>query len=147
MKLIKPPEALQRSVFLAGSIEMGKAVDWQTQVSDLLSDLDVVVMNPRRDAWDSSWTQSADEPKFLEQVSWELDGLDRADVIAMWIDPTTLSPITLLEFGLHARSGRVIVGCPPGFWRRGNIEVVCLRYHIPLYSTFEEFVAAVRGKL
>jgi hypothetical protein len=65
----------------------------------------------------------------------------------MWLEPKTLSPITLLEFGLHARGGRLVVGCPPGFWRRGNVEVVCARYGIQLLPTFEEFVTAVRGKL
>jgi hypothetical protein len=126
---------------------MGAAVDWQTTLTGRLADLDVVVLNPRRVNWDPSWTQSIDEPKFLEQVMWELDGLDRADLIAMWLEPQTLSPITLLEFGLHARGGRLVVGCPPGFWRRGNVEVVCDRYGIQLLPTFEEFVVAVRGKL
>jgi hypothetical protein len=126
---------------------MGKAVDWQTTLTGRLADLDVMVLNPRRVEWDPSWTQSIDESKFLEQVEWELDGLDRADLIAMWLEPKTLSPITLLEFGLHARGGRLVVGCPPGFWRRGNVEVVCARYGIQLLPTFEEFVTAVRGKL
>lgn len=147
MIVVKPPTPLQRVVFLAGSIEMGAAVDWQTTLTGRLADLDVVVLNPRRVNWDPSWTQSIDEPKFLEQVMWELDGLDRADLIAMWLEPQTLSPITLLEFGLHARGGRLVVGCPPGFWRRGNVEVVCDRYGIQLLPTFEEFVVAVRGKL
>ncbi len=147
MIVLKPPLGLQRSVFLAGSIEMGKALDWQTTLTHQLADLDVVVLNPRRDAWDASWKQTVDEPKFREQVEWELDGLDRADVIAMWVEPDTLSPITLLEFGLHARGGRLVVGCPPGFWRRGNLEVVCARYGIPLFPTFDEFVRAVRSEL
>ena len=34
------------------------------------------------------------------------------------------APITLLELGLFARSGKLIVCCPDGYWRKGNIEVV-----------------------
>ena len=64
---------------------------------------DVVVLNPRRVDWDSSWTQSIREPKFRGQVEWELDALERAQVIAMWFVPETRAPITLLELGLHAR--------------------------------------------
>lgn len=146
MKVIKPPAPLvideaARVVFLAGSIEMGAAEHWQPRLTAMLGD--VVVLDPRRDEWDASWRQSIDEPKFREQVEWELAGLERADVIAMWFDAATRSPITLLELGLHARGGKLIVGCPPGFWRRGNIEVVCARYNIPLHATWDEFAAAV----
>ncbi len=39
-------------IFLAGSIEMGKAVDWQTELTNKLADLDkVTILNPRRDDW------------------------------------------------------------------------------------------------
>ena len=129
-------------VFLAGSIEMGSATEWQAALTGRLPD-DVVVLNPRRDAWDASWRQSIDEPQFRDQVEWELDGLDRADVIAMWFVAETRSPITLLELGLHARGGRLVVGCPEPFWRKGNVEVVCTRYGIPLVGEWEAFVAQV----
>jgi Nucleoside 2-deoxyribosyltransferase like len=149
--VFKPPapvvlDKATRAVFLAGSIEMGVAIDWQAQLADVLPP-DVAILNPRRDEWDASWRQSIDEPKFREQVEWELDGLDRADVIAMWFVPDTKSPITLLELGLHARGGKLVVGCPPGFWRRGNIEVVCARYAIPLHAAWDAFVADVTSKL
>jgi hypothetical protein len=133
-------------LFLAGSIEMGSAVDWQAALTARLPE-GVVVLNPRREAWDASWRQAIDEPPFREQVEWELDGLDRADVIAMWFVAETRSPITLLELGLHARGGRLIVGCPDPFWRKGNVEVVCARHGIPLVGEWEPFVAAVRGAL
>jgi hypothetical protein len=150
MKVFKPPTPIsvgtERVVFLAGSIEMGAAEDWQARLAASLAG-DVVVLNPRREEWDASWRQSIDEPKFREQVEWELDGLDRADVIAMWFAPETKSPITLLELGLHARGGKVIIGCPMGFWRRGNLEVVCVRHAIPLHATWDAFEAAVRSKI
>lgn len=152
MRMMKPPSPVvlaptDRVVFLAGSIEMGSAQDWQTQLAADLSDVDAVALNPRRDEWDASWRQSIDEPRFREQVEWELDGLERADVIAMWFAPETRAPITLLELGLHARGGKVVVGCPPGFWRRGNIEIVCARFGLPLVAAWEPFVAAVRTRI
>lgn len=140
-------------VFLAGSIEMGSATDWQAEVAaSLVARLPdhagkVVVLNPRRDAWDASWRQAIDEPKFREQVEWELDGLERADVIAMWFAPETRAPITLLELGLHARGGKLVVGCPDGFWRKGNIEVVCARFGVPLAGDWDAFVVAVGGAI
>src|SRR5207302_8762032 len=102
------------SVFLAGSIEMGTAEDWQAQLTEALRDLDGVVLNPRRDEWDASWVQSVENPQFREQVEWELDGLERASVVAMYFAPTTRAPITLLELGLSARSGKTVACCPEG---------------------------------
>ena len=48
----------------------------------------------------------------------------------MYFDPETKSPITLLELGLYARSGKLVVCCPHGFWRRGNVDIVCDRYGV-----------------
>jgi hypothetical protein len=152
MRVLKPPTRLdvgaeERALFLAGSIEMGKAIDWQAQIAEALAAHEGVILNPRRDAWDSSWAQSISDERFRAQVTWELDGLDCADVIAMWFAPDTKAPITLLELGLHVRSGRVVVGCPDGFWRKGNIEVVCKRFGATLCGDWTSFVAAVERQL
>jgi len=148
MRVLKPPTTYElgpdeRSVFLAGSIDMGEAADWQAELTRALADTPHAVLNPRRDDWDASWRQSIHDAKFKEQVEWELGSLERADVIAMWFAPTSAAPITLLELGLHARFGHVIVGCPDGYWRKGNVEVVCARFGIPLFAEWEPFVAAV----
>jgi len=143
MKEIKAPNKfgiLDQSLFLAGSIEMGKAVDWQAKVRELLQDSDWTILNPRRDDWDSSWVQSIDNPQFREQVAWELDAQDYADKILMYFAPETKSPISLLELGLYASSGKMVVVCPEGFWRRGNVEIVCARYNIPFCQTIEEAI-------
>jgi hypothetical protein len=129
----------KKSVFLAGSIEMGVAEDWQTIIGDWFLSLGWNVFNPRRTDWDSSWIQSYDNPQFNQQVSWELNALEKSDVILMYLDPNTKSPISLLELGLHATSKKLYVVCPDGFWRRGNVEMVCSTYDIPLFNTLEEF--------
>jgi hypothetical protein len=126
------------SIFLAGSIEMGKAEDWQTKVQEYFKEFPIDFYNPRRDEWDSTWKQSIDNEKFSEQVNWEMDMLERADIILMYFDPGTKSPISLLELGLHASSGKVIVVCPNGFWRKGNVDIVCQRYNVPVFDTLKE---------
>ena len=151
-RVLKPPTPIELpagvpSVFLAGSIEMGAVADWQAQVDQSLRDLDVVLLNPRRDAWDASWVQSPSNPPFREQVEWELEGLERATVIAMYFAPGTKSPVTLLELGMFARSGKLLVGCPDGFWRKGNVEVVCGRYGVPLVGELAELVRLLRGRV
>lgn len=137
---VKAPHAYElaeRMVFLAGSIEMGKAENWQTKLTEQFKDTDVTILNPRRDDWDSSWVQSIENAQFREQVEWELKALEDATHILMYFDPNTKSPISLLEFGLYAQSGKLIVCCPDGFWRKGNVEIVCNRYHVPMVDSFD----------
>lgn len=149
MKVIKAPNAIplrpRPQIFLAGSIEMGVAENWQDKITNALSDLDVVVLNPRRDDWDSSWKQTIDDPQFKEQVEWELNALrDDADIIVMYFDPSTKSPISLLELGLFANSGRMIVCCPEGFWRKGNVDIVCKRYKVQTVKNLEQLIKETR---
>jgi nucleoside 2-deoxyribosyltransferase len=136
-----------KKVFLAGSIDMGKAVNWQEQVTQALAELDVAILNPRRDDWDSTWVQDISNKQFNEQVTWELDMQDAADVIVMYFDPKGQAPITLLELGLYAGSGKIIVCCPEGYWRRGNVQMVCDRYDLPLVETIEEMIELARKRL
>ncbi len=151
-RVLKPPTPVrladgERSVFLAGSIEMGRAEPWQADVEAALAGHAVTILNPRRDEWDATWEQSIANPLFRGQVEWELDGLELATVVAMYFAPTTRAPVTLLELGLVARSGRLVVCCPPGYWRRGNVEVVCARYGVPLVADLAGLVTAVRERL
>lgn len=151
-RVLKPPAPLdldpaEPSLFLAGSIEMGAAEDWQSIVTAGLADLPVTILNPRRDAWDATWEQRLDNPDFRGQVEWELEAQERASVIAMYFAPATKAPITLLELGLFARSGRLVVCCPPGYFRRGNVEVVCARYGISTAATLPELVSRARALL
>lgn len=143
--IIKSPNKLsdrnynKPSIFLAGSIEMGNAENWQEELTKYF-ERDFNIFNPRRDDWDSSWIQSIDNPQFYEQVNWELNGLDKSDLIIMYFDPNTKSPISLLELGLYATSKKLHVICPEGFWRKGNVDIICKKYDIPLYETINEFI-------
>lgn len=150
-----PFEETGVSVFLAGSIEQGKAEDWQQQVIDALGDLDGVVYNPRRAQWDSTWEQSIDNPQFAEQVNWEIDHIERSDIVLMYLQPGTKSPISLLELGylLGNPMGmtNVIVVCPDGFWRKGNVEIMIARESeqriTALVDTLEDGIEIVRDRV
>lgn len=151
---IKAPErgarqyAYGRNIFLAGSIEMGKAEKWQERVARELADKKVNIYNPRRDDWDSSWTQSINDKNFNEQVTWELDHLTTyCSTVVFYFDPKTQSPITLLELGLVAASSKpqeVCVCCPDGYFRKGNVEMVCARYGITLVNTLDDLIEWLR---
>jgi hypothetical protein len=150
--IIKPPTPLvlpagQPSLFLAGSIAQGTAQAWQAEVEHALADLAVTILNPRRDNWDATWEQSIEHPQFRAQVEWELEAQEHANLILMYIAPETQAPITLLELGLFANSKRLIVCCPTGFWRKGNVDIVCARYGIPQSANLPELIAQTRATL
>lgn len=151
-RIFKPPVpfTLQPdtpSVFLAGSIEMGSAEAWQAVIEHAFRDADIVILNPRRDDWDASWEQRIDNLQFREQVEWELAAQEQAALILMYFAPATRAPITLLELGLFARSDKLIVCCPDGFWRKGNVDVVCARYGVPATPDLAALIAAGAERL
>lgn len=160
MKIIKPPSSINMDdpdrdellfVFLGGSIEMGSATLWQDEVCEKLSDIErLIILNPRRDSWDSSWMQDPTPgTPFHEQVSWELNGQDSADIIVYYFDGNTKSPITLLELGLYAANPDIqkIVYCPTDFWRYGNVKIVCDTYGIDIYEDREQFFDSLRSAI
>jgi hypothetical protein len=132
-------------VFLAGSIEMGSARNWQDEAALKLPE--VTVLNPRRDDWDSSWVQSIENDQFREQIEWELYAMESSALILMHFEPSTRSPITLLEFGLWAKTGRLIVHCPEGFWRKGNVDIVCKRYTVMEAQSIEDMIQKAKIRL
>lgn len=154
-KIIKSPESIKGlkgfiSIFLGGSISEGKAEDWQTEISKELEERfsdDVVILNPRRDDWDSSWKQTIDFKPFRTQVEWELHAQDIADLRIYYFDPETKSPITLLELGLYAAK-KCLVCCPEDYFRKGNVDIVCKKFGIPVFDNRDNFkselVAQVR---
>jgi len=68
-------------------------------------------------------------------VEWELSAQEAADL--MYFAPDTRAPITLLELGLFAKK-RLFVCCPDGYWRKGNVDVVCRRYGIRQVGSLSE---------
>ena len=136
------------SIFLGGSIDMGAAENWQDRLTKDLSDYkDVVILNPRRDDWDSSWVQDPTPgTKFHEQVAWELDRQEEADINVYYFAADSKSPITLLELGLFA-SDNVIVCCPKEFYRYGNVKMVCDRYSVTMVESYDELLTKIRDVL
>lgn len=144
MKIIKPNSPIQVidgiSIFLAGTIDNGKSINWQLEMEDILKDYNVTLLNPRRDNWNPS------RAEMVKQINWEMDNLDKCDVIFMNILEESLSPITLLELGLYANSGKMIVSCHEEFWRKINVDVVCDRFNIPRYDNFDDAITKLKSQ-
>ena len=166
-KIIKPPLRVQVKkpysveVFLAGTIDMGNSIDWQTAVGNELLQLEMVenVFNPRRDDWDSSWVQEKSNLQFFEQVSWELDHISRSNVIYFFFGTESKSPITMLELGkvlgslstytflTQNEKPAVVVCCEDGFYRKGNIDIICDRAGVQVFGNYESSIAELKKQI
>jgi hypothetical protein len=153
MLVIKSPQTLpsqpdsRLKVFLGGSIDMGGAEDWQAEVEKALTGQPVVLLNPRRDDWNKEWKPVSTNANFRAQVEWELAALEAADIIIMYLAPGSQSPVSLLELGLYARTKKLMIVCPDGFWRKGNVDIVAERYNLSTYPTLAALNNALRVKL
>lgn len=73
-----------------------------------------------------------------------MNHLDEASIKFFYFDKNTKSPITLAELGFvlaqkaYAPEHHVIVVCPEGFWRRGNVDIMCDRAGVNILETLQE---------
>lgn len=75
-----------------------------------------------------------------------MNGLEKVDMIAFYFSPNTKSPISLLELGLFSKKKNVVVCCPKGFWRKGNVDIVCEKYNITQVDNLEELINLIKQK-
>jgi hypothetical protein len=153
--IIKAPSPLplltstSPTLFLSGTISPPPT--WQSTLSASLSHLPITILNPLRPDWDSSWKEDLSDTRFVKQVNWELNGLEKADVVAIYFGPEAKAPITLLELGLVVREKengkKVMVCCPEGYWKRGNVQIVCGKAGVKVVGTLEELTSEVVGVL
>ena len=140
IKIITAPEEYDAKdsdlkIFLAGSIDNGSALDWQSEICNYIESYptkrNVVIFNPRR----KNWNKAADKNELSEQITWELNALEKSNYIIMNILGESKSPITLLELGLFHKNKGLHVFCPNEFYRFMNVKLVCERYGVNLYET------------
>jgi hypothetical protein len=143
----RQPFKYAHSIFLAGSTARTDEPDWRETLKAALAHLPVTIIDPVRTDWDSSWREDISFPPFREQTEWELDLQDQADIVVFFFHPRTPAPVSMLELGLCARSGRAVVGCPPGYWKKGNVDTVATRLGLKLVEDKEDLVEAVRERL
>ncbi len=150
MQIVKAPTLKEKSdgkisIFLGGSIEMGKAEDWQQRLANDLSAKSysdqLVLYNPRRDNWGADWNDPHEGP-FRDQVTWELTYQSKADILVYYFCAETVSPITLLEFGVHHQDNP-IVALEEKYGRFGNMVLTCEYLGVPFKKTWESFTSAL----
>ena len=123
MKYIEAPTEYQRrlignekSIFLAGGIS--NCYDWQSELSDLLKNNPLVILNPRRKNFPMN-----DPTAAKKQIEWEFVHMRKADAISFWFSKETLNPIVLYELGAHSMTDKkLFVGLDPEYLRKVDIE-------------------------
>ena len=136
-----------KKVFLAGSTAPTGDEPWRETLKAALSQYPVTIFDPYRSDWDKTWIEDINFPPFREQVNWELDMQEAADVIVVYFHPNTKAPISLLELGLCASQHKGLVVCPPGYWKRGNVQAVCQRHGIDMMDSDDDLAKALLRKL
>jgi hypothetical protein len=142
--VIKPPspfDVTKYSVFLGGAIDQGKARPWQKEVAQALLDLDIIILDPRRDNWDESWEQCATCEPFRGQVLWEIAAQEQSDLNLYVFTAESKAPITFFELGAFGTGKEAMVCAEDGFYRQGNLDIYCEYYNIPIYHNFDEMIA------
>ena len=134
----------KKLLFLAGTIENNKATLWQKEVVDILNkelvNESLLILNPRRDIWTGSLEQTVENLELKKQIEWELQGLELADIIYMHLEKDSKSPISLLELGLFAKSNKILLNCPDGFYRKANVDIICEQYNIDNIKDYYESI-------
>lgn len=151
-------------VFLAGSIDMGAATDWQSKLiahagCSFDENDNITFYNPRRTGGFSG-EQTLEDDDFAAQVNWEIDRIDRANIVVFYITAESWAPITLWELGYFLgkqealkdiadcnQRQRIVIGVEQGFWRRGNIEVMCDRLGILLVDNLIDVAYALEQQV
>lgn len=122
-KIIKAPQSYdgeKNTLFLAGSISNTR--NWQDDMTDLLGDSDITILNPRRDDFDTD-----DEDAIIEQIKWEYKALRYADRISFWFSHETVAPITLYELGTWTdKDTPLFIGIDPKYERKEDILIQTL---------------------
>lgn len=126
-------------IFLAGTIDQGNSFDWQSKLVSEINQYDITIFNPRRKEWDDSWEQSIENLEFVHQVTWELNHLAMSDLIIIYFAENSKSPVTLLELGLF-KDKKMLVYCPEKFYRKGNVDIVCDMFDIPVFNDYDKFL-------
>jgi hypothetical protein len=159
------------SLFINGGITHCRY--WQGEFVELLTEEQVVIVDPRRDEYDY------DDPAIeREQIAWEFQHRNFVHAHSFWFSSETLCPITLLELGksltepigvnfnsptplcspssnigplshIQYRYRPVFLGIDPEYKRKSDLEIQTelLDRHIKIAYSLEELAQQVKDWL
>jgi hypothetical protein len=144
MRYIECPEfydGKDKSLFISGGI--GNCENWQNTLINLLKDEDILIINPRRESYDTDHVYIEEE-----QIGWEYENLQKASAYSFWFPKESLCPITLFELGKEIISNKpLFIGMDKEYGRRKNLEVQ-MRFHRPevkIVYSLEDLVNQIKS--
>ena len=141
-----PSDALRPRIFLSGGFDRGLfRANWRGKIASALAEFEGTLIDPTRRDWSAHWERHERAEPFRGQVLWELEALEQADRILCRFDAASPSPISLLEFGLYAKSAKTQVICSPRYRHAGNVRLVCEAENIPLWDDLDGWLGHARA--
>ena len=153
MQIVEAPNSLESffnskaiKLYITGSISLDKSENWIMVFIEglkkyFLKDKNLFIFHPIRKDWNPEWGENEYDSEFRKQFVWELEAQGLADIVVMHFEHDALAPITLMEFGLNVgKDSRLIVHCPKGFWKKGNIDIICIRNEIKQAETLDDLL-------
>lgn len=135
------PVSYTKSIFLAGPTPRSSEVkSWRPEALRLLkaSGYDGVVFVPET-------LEGGNSPNYPDQISWENEGLNRADCILFWVprDLLTMPAFTTNhEHGEWFKSGKVVLGAPVNAPKMPYLQHKAFQQFEPQASTLENTIKA-----
>ena len=155
MFVITAPDNIAKAsrpfVFLGGCTQsrlcgITKCPEWQDEIIRLLLYIDKgTLFNPCR----KNSTIDAHEPT-LEQVQWEFNALEQADIFSMWFcNANSDQPICMYELGRHLAIKKIddiVLGIEPGYRRERDVRIqthLATDCYLPIQTTIEKHAMAI----
>jgi hypothetical protein len=130
-------------VFLAGGIT--NCPDWQQDAIDtfkMIEAYDFTLYNPRRKNFPIGDPMAAEQ-----QIAWEYEHLEKADIILYWFSKGSLNPIVLYELGRWGNSSNKIIsiGCDEGYERTQDVTIQTRlsRPYLEVFTSLQDTVQNV----
>jgi len=129
-------------VFLSGNVT--GVPDWRAEVIERLKGYKVLIFNPRCGS-DKDFVSAED------QIRWEFDHLQKANILVFWFAKGSDSPMTLFEYGRYGINAMrpVFVGADKEYSRRSDvlIQMKLANKEWHLHGDLGAMIDAVKGQL
>ena len=147
MRYIEAPKNYTRRkkekvIFLAGGIT--NCPDWQQDLVKLLDIPQLVILNPRRKNFPIGNPSAA-----FEQITWEFNSFQKADLISFWFSRGSLNPIVLFELGkwLVQNEKKIFIGIDLEYQRKLDVEIQTFlerKDDVPLVYSLEDLAKQIK---
>lgn len=143
MKIMMYPETISKAgpIFLGGSTAKG---DWQREVINRLADTTATVINTSRPDWD---VKAPTPFAVVDHIEWEMDWLNRAPIVFIYIPKDAKSPTVLLELGIAITrypNLKTVVCIEEGYSHFNNAVCACHAARIHPFINFDDAVKRLK---